>query len=167
MCLLVSISFLVSLFLCFNYYIYLFVCLLTHTLTYCMYFVCSKAPQSHRAEHRHLLRPRPLHLRRLLRHLAPRQKDRPFLQPRGLDQVKSSVAQSKATFRFDREYDLLAFKIVMLTTRFSAVFVVNRRTAAIFDLSTILQLLLKLREQTNIKPILLMQMTIRRKIYCL
>ena len=51
------------------------------------------------------------------------------------------------TFRFDCEYefdydnyayDIVAFKLAILTWRSSAVFIVNRRTATIFDPTTVL-----------------------------
>ena len=39
-------------------------------------------------------------------------------------------------YEFDCEYDFLAFELVMLTTRSSAVLVINRRTARRFDPTT-------------------------------
>ena len=44
------------------------------------------------------------------------------------------------TFRFDYEYDFLRFGTRNVTTIFSAIFVVNRRTAMKFDPTTILRI---------------------------
>ena len=45
------------------------------------------------------------------------------------------IALPNSDLRFDYDYDFLAFKLVMLTTRSS----VNRRTDTIFDSTTTLQ----------------------------
>ena len=46
-------------------------------------------------------------------------------------------------FKFDCKYDFLAFELVMLTTRSSAIIVVNSRTATRFDPTTIPRTLVK------------------------
>ena len=46
-------------------------------------------------------------------------------------------------FKFDYEYDFLSFELVMLTTRSSAIIVVNSRTATRFDPTTIPRTLVK------------------------
>ena len=52
------------------------------------------------------------------------------------------IYASLETSRFEDEhdeYDVLDFEVVMSTTRYSAILVVNRRTAALFHLTTILR----------------------------